>query len=133
MGRIKDADETATKALARVDESASSQLRALRALASLAELCPKDGALARAVSKLRDEHAASFARFHLAKAERAVELRSPNARTVLTEAARFFDAVDASGGDAASIRARLAKIERGDVGDGEVRPFFARYLVEQRR
>jgi hypothetical protein len=140
MGRIKDADRKATKALADVDDGARSQLRALRALSRLATACPDGGALAKAVVHLRDEHAASFVRFHVAKAERAVELGAPDVRAVLTEAIAFLASLEERGGrvdgELAALRARLAKLERGERGarrDVEVRPFFARYLVEQRR
>ena len=138
-----DADRRAARALAAIDETASSQLAALSALEELAATCERavdDGVLAREVRRLIDERRASFRRYHKERVARAVDrtalsddpLAREQAIEVVAAAVAVLEvALGDDDGDVRGLRVRLDDLRRG--GAGRPVPFFARFLAHQRR
>jgi hypothetical protein len=141
-------DRAAADALAAVDESVASQLRALAALSALAAAAQaaqkkRTSVVAAEVLRLLDERRDAFRRFHLDRVERAVDLvrlrgesERPAALAVVDDAIAFVSAAggDASGeasGELRGLRVRKSSLAAG--GAGKAVPFFARFLEHQKR
>ena len=131
-------DRDAARALAAVDERPQSQLAALAALQALIDDADDDGVIKAELRRLLDERRASFRRFHLDRAARAadlVTLRGDAARAdalrIVRDAVAVVAHIDGDSGELRTLRMRLEDLERG--GAGNALPFFARYLVPQRR
>ncbi len=125
------ADRAAAHALAQVDETAATQLRALAALQSVVDGADDDGLVRALVARFREERLAAFVRSH----ERAVgnahgELWGATLERAFDEAIAFTVGVVGDGPEAAVLRERKARaLSTGRA----VRPFFARFLEHQKR
>ena len=137
---MKDLDRAAAWALATVDHTAASQLRALAALQAVVDIADDDGLISGFFLQFRDERQQAFVRFH----ERILKnedhaLHGAALQSAWDEALAFTRGVAGEGVETAALAARQqvalsSSLSFGaQVPEAPALPFFARFLEQQKR
>ncbi|MDP2344927.1 MAG: hypothetical protein Q8O67_28535 [Deltaproteobacteria bacterium] len=128
---MKSEDQEAAAALSSVDETATTQLRVLATLQAVVDVAAADGLVRDLVVRFREDRLAAFVRFHERTLDNgAGDLWGPSLERAWDEAIAFTIGVAGDGVEAEGLRQRK---QRALSSGKPPRPFFARFLEQQKR
>jgi hypothetical protein len=128
---MKSEDQAAASALSTVDETAATQLRVLATLQAVVDAAADDGLIRDLVVRFREERRAAFVRFHERTLDNgAGDLQGPSLERAYDEAIAFTIGLAGDGVEARALRERK---QQALSSSAPPRPFFARFLEQQKR